>query len=122
MDLEEKVKILFDTLNILSDKNLNKNEEEIYCLYLEELSANTTFLHRYFIDDLVNENIISEKIMSSIINLREKIIELLEDDLYRDINSIVNSEDWIKIRKNAFNISQSLKHKMNSDISDMFNS
>ncbi len=53
-------------LNILSDKNLTNNEEVIYWLYLEELSANTTFLHKYFIEDLVNENIISEKLMLSI--------------------------------------------------------
>jgi hypothetical protein len=101
MSVRDKLKILLETLNILSNEHLNNDEDTIYRLYLEELDSSTTFLHNYFLEDLLEENIINEKLMLSISNLRENILELLENDYFRDIDCILNSNEWIKIREEA---------------------
>lgn len=104
----EKLRILLATLNILSNEHLNDDEDTIYRLYLEELDSSTTFLHSYFLEDLLEENIINEKLMVSISNLRKSILELLENDYFRDKDCILNSNEWIKIREDAKYISSHL--------------
>jgi hypothetical protein len=100
ISIEESFDWFLTTLSRLDEKNIFLQDCELLSTILDDLDVEaTSFLHLETIGPLVKHNLIPASVSSSILELREKLIELIDNK--RSVEQIRNDIEWKKARQLA---------------------
>src|SRR5688572_25588157 len=100
INIEESFNYFLTALSRLDYDKLNLNDELLSYEIFEELDIeNTSYLHEWTVDRLIQGKLIPEELRVRILKLREVISELLERK--HSIEEYRCDPDWAQIRKEA---------------------
>lgn len=107
--VKESFDWLMTTLGRYDNSHLKLSDNDLLNIILEELDIEVvSFLHNDTVDRLVESNLIPAEITSSVDDLRNKTLTLLQDK--RTINDIRNDSDWKFVRQ----LANQIKNKIQS--------